>query len=70
MLLQFSDENNILIDKSILERYRKCMCCVFIDFEYINLVSGDMLQSPSVQCLLPKHMLRNVCILCAAGLIY
>ena len=30
-----SDENKILVDKSMLERYRKCKCCVFIDFEYI-----------------------------------
>ena len=69
MLLQFSYENNILIDKSILERYWKCMCGVFIDIEYINVVSGDMLQSPFGECLLIKHVLRNVCILCATGLI-
>ena len=30
-----SDENKISNDKSILEKYRKYECCVFIDFEYI-----------------------------------
>ena len=34
--VQLSDENKILIDKSMLERYRKYKCCVFIDFEYIE----------------------------------
>ena len=33
--VQFSDENKILMDKSMFERYRKCKCCVFIDFEYM-----------------------------------
>ena len=33
--VQLSDEKKILMDKSILERYRKYKCCVFIDFEYI-----------------------------------
>ena len=33
--VQLSDENQILIDKSMLERYRKYKCCVFIDFEYM-----------------------------------
>ena len=32
--IQLSDENKFLIDNSILERYRKYKCCVFIDFEY------------------------------------
>ena len=30
-----SDENKSLMDKSMLERYRKYKCCVFIDFEHI-----------------------------------
>ena len=33
--VQMSDENKILIVKSMLKRYRKYKCCVFIDFEYI-----------------------------------
>ena len=33
--VQLSDENKILMDKSLFERYRKYKCCVFIDFEYI-----------------------------------
>ena len=33
---QLSDENKLFIDKSMLERYRKYKCCVFIDFEYSN----------------------------------
>ena len=37
--VQSSDENKILIDKSMLERYRKYECCVFIDFEYISAVA-------------------------------
>ena len=32
--VQLSDEIEILMDKSMLERYRKYKCCVFIDFEY------------------------------------
>ena len=31
---KLSDEKIILIDKSMLEKYRKYKCCVFIDFEY------------------------------------
>ena len=34
---QLSDENKLFIDKSMLERYRKYKCCVFIDFEYIEI---------------------------------
>ena len=33
--VQLSDENKILMVKSMLGRYRKYKCCVFIDFEYI-----------------------------------
>ena len=32
--VQLSDENKILMDKSMLERHRKYKCCVFIDFVY------------------------------------
>ena len=32
--MQLSDQNKILKDKSMLERYRKYKCWVFIDFEY------------------------------------
>ena len=34
--VKLSDENKILIDKSMLESYRKYKCGVFIDFEHIN----------------------------------
>ena len=34
---QLSYESKTLMDKSMLERYRKCKCCVFIDFEYIYI---------------------------------
>ena len=33
--VKLSDENKNLIDKCMLERYRKYKCCVFIDSEYI-----------------------------------
>ena len=33
--VQLSDENKILMDKSMFEGYRKYKCCIFIDFEYI-----------------------------------
>ena len=33
---QLSDKNKILMETSMLERYRKYKCCVFIDFEYSN----------------------------------
>ena len=29
------------MDKSMLERYPKYKCCVFIDFEYINQTKSD-----------------------------
>ena len=28
------DENTILMNKSMFEKYQKYKCCVFIDFEY------------------------------------
>ena len=34
--VQLSDENKILIGKSMLKRFRKYKCCVFIDFEYTS----------------------------------
>ena len=34
--VHLSDENKMLMDKSMFERYRKYKCCVFIDFEYIK----------------------------------
>ena len=36
--VQLSDENKILMVKSMLEKYRKYKCCVFIDFEYNYIV--------------------------------
>ena len=33
--VQLCDENKNLMDKSILEKYRKFKCCVFINFEYM-----------------------------------
>ena len=35
--VQLSDENKVLMDNSMFERYRKYKCCVFIDFEYISI---------------------------------
>ena len=37
--VQYSDENKILIVKSMLGRYRNYKCCVFIDFEYIKRIA-------------------------------
>ena len=34
LLIELSGEIKTLIDKSMLEIYRKYKCCVFIDFEY------------------------------------
>ena len=34
--VQLSDDNKIMIGKSMLERFRKYKCCVFIDFEYTS----------------------------------
>ena len=34
--IRLSDESTILIDKTIMKKYRKYAYCVFIDFEYIN----------------------------------
>ena len=69
---QLSDENKILMDKSMLQRYRKYKCCVFIDFEYmyeldlfmtLPAVTGDLLLSnPELsQCSIFLSFMRAVC---------
>ena len=35
--MQLSDENKILMDEFMLERYRKYKCCVYIAYEYVKL---------------------------------
>ena len=46
--VQLSDENEILMNKSMLERYRKYNCCVFIEFEYIKYIRAHLVVRTSI----------------------